>query len=275
MANNPLQKFFRQPKIFIKLPSKGKYYSPGVITGDTDKLPVFGMTGMDEILIKTPDALITGESTVKVVESCCPWINDAWELSNLDLELILAAIRIATYGNAITMSSVCEHCETENEYNLELTKIIDYYNHISFDSNAVLKDIVIKLKPLCYKEVTHFSQKNFELRQQLDTAAQLPDVEERSKTLATLYEAYGNLQIEVYSANIEAVEVGATIVNERAFINEWLANTEKSIFDQLKSHIDKNTKLWETPPQVAHCDSCGKENILNIALDHSAFFATA
>jgi len=275
MANNPLQKFFRQPKIFINLPSKGQYNNPGEITGDVTKLPVYGMNGMDEILIKTPDALLTGESTVKVIESCCPSITDGWTVSNLDLELILAAIRIATYTNSITVGHTCEHCQTENEYDLELSKIIDYYNHITFDSRAVLKDVVVKLRPLCYKEVTEFSQRNFELRQKLESAATIEDSVEKSKEMSRLYEAYGSLQVEVYSANITAIEVGSTIVNERAFINEWLVNTEKSTFDQIKVHIDKNTQLWETPPQLAQCESCGKENTLRVALDHSSFFATA
>ena len=83
------------------------------------------------------------------------------------------------------------------------------------------------------------------------------------------------LQVEVYSANIDTIEVGTTVVNERSFINEWLVNTEKSTFDQIKEHIDKNTKLWDTPPQVAQCENCGKENTLLIALDHSSFFANA
>ena len=28
---NPLSKYFRQPKIYLRLPSKGKFYPPGVI----------------------------------------------------------------------------------------------------------------------------------------------------------------------------------------------------------------------------------------------------
>jgi len=275
MANNPLQKFFRQPKIFISLPSKGKYNNPGEITGDVTRLPVYGMTGMDEILIKTPDALITGESTVKVIESCCPWISSGWALSNLDLDLVLAAIRIATYTNSITVGHTCEHCQTENEYDLDLSKIVDYYNHITFDERAVLKDVVLKLRPLTYEQVTVFGQRNFELRQQLEAAMQIKDDVERVKETSRLFEGYGVLQVEVYSSNISVIEVGSTIVNERAFINEWLANSEKSTFDQIKDHLDKNKKLWDTPPQLAQCDSCGKENTLRIALDHAAFFANA
>jgi hypothetical protein len=275
MANNPLQKYFRQPKIFIKLPSNGVYTKPGVITGDPNNMAVYGMTGMDEIIIKTPDALITGESTVKVIESCCPNITNAWEVSNLDLDLILTSIRIATYGNKITISHKCEHCETDNEYELELNVLVDHYNHLAFDNKAVLKDVVVRLQPLTYKQVTEFSQKNFQLRQQLNQANAIENEDDRTKEVSRIYTDFGKLQTEVYSANIEAIEAGNQVVTERPFINEWLENSEKESFDQIRNQIDNNTDATKTPPQRVECDNCHKENVLSIVLDHSTFFATA
>ena len=40
---NPLQKYFRQPKIYVQLPSKGLYYPPGTLAGDYTNVPVFAM----------------------------------------------------------------------------------------------------------------------------------------------------------------------------------------------------------------------------------------
>jgi hypothetical protein len=275
MANNPLQKYFRQPKIFIKLPSNGVYTKPGVITGDPANMAVYGMTGMDEIIIKTPDALITGESTVKVIESCCPNITNGWDISNLDLDLILTSIRIATYGNKITIGHKCEHCSTDNEYELELNVLVDHYNHLVFDNKAVLKDVVVRLQPLTYKQVTEFGQKNFQLRQKLNQTKDIENEEDRTKEVSRIYAEFGKLQTEVYSANIEAIEAGNQVVTERPFINEWLENSEKESFDQIRNQIDNNTDLTKTPPQRVECDNCHKENTLSIVLDHSTFFATA
>ena len=72
MSQNPLQQYFRQPKIYVKLPSQGMYSKPGAIAGDINGLPVYGMTGMDEIIMKTPDSLLSGESIAQVIKSCCP-----------------------------------------------------------------------------------------------------------------------------------------------------------------------------------------------------------
>ena len=58
MENNPLQKYYRQPKIYLDLPSKGNFYPKGAIEGDPSKLPVFGMTAMDEIMFKNSRCFI-------------------------------------------------------------------------------------------------------------------------------------------------------------------------------------------------------------------------
>lgn len=91
---NPLQKYYRQPKLFLSLPSKGLYYEQGNLKGDYTNMPIFGMTGMDEIIFKTPDALFNGEASSKVIESCCPYISDARTMPSIDVDAVLVAIQI-------------------------------------------------------------------------------------------------------------------------------------------------------------------------------------
>ena len=59
------------------------------------------MTARDEIIFKTPDALMNGQGMVDVIQSCIPEIKDAWQISNYDLDTILIALRIATYGETM------------------------------------------------------------------------------------------------------------------------------------------------------------------------------
>jgi len=68
-SHNPLKKYFRQPKIYISLPSQGKFYPDGSIEmTENGELPVYSMTAKDEMIIKTPDALLNGSSTVEVIQ---------------------------------------------------------------------------------------------------------------------------------------------------------------------------------------------------------------
>ena len=81
---NPLGKYYRQPQIYIKLPSGGRYYPKEVYTPtETGEIPILPMTAKDEMAFKTPDAMINGQSTVDVIKSCVPNLLDPWKMVNL------------------------------------------------------------------------------------------------------------------------------------------------------------------------------------------------
>jgi len=272
VAHNPLQQYFRQAKIYIKLPSQGIYNKPDVIKGDVTSLPVFGMTGMDEIIMKTPDSLLTGESTVQVIKSCCPSITDPWDLSVLDTDLIFSAIRIATYGNLMDVSHTCSQCNTDNDYSLDLTRIIEYFSSCHYDNKIVLDNMVIKTQPLTYKQSSGFSVKNFGLRQRLSQAEQIEDQQQQQTMVNQLFKELAVIQNELYMLSVESVEIDTTVVTERGHIKEWLENCDKKIFDAIKDQIEKNKTTWTTPSFPVKCENCGHETNIRVDLDQSNFF---
>lgn len=275
MVNNPLSQFFRQPKIYISLPSRGIYNNLGTLQGDPLSLPVFGMTGMDEILLKTPDALMTGESTVKVIESCCPSIKSAWDVSTLDTNLILIAIRIATFGDELKVGQVCSKCKTENEYDIKLTSLIDHYASFKYDNKLVLKDLTIMIRPLTYQESTAFSIKNFELQQKISQIDSIATQADRNALISQLFEDLSFLQRDLFMQSIESINVNGQLVTEREFITEWLNNCDQSYYDNIKKHLNMTKDSMQIPPYVVQCSECGSENKVTIDLDESSFFEKA
>ena len=125
-SNNPLQQYFRQPAIYIKLPSAGQFYPPGTLNmTDTGELPVLPMTAIDEITYRTPDALFNGQATVNVIESCLPNIVNGWAVPAMDVDAILIAIRIASYGHEMELTSTCPACRHESDYGIDLRVFLD------------------------------------------------------------------------------------------------------------------------------------------------------
>ena len=275
MANNPLQQYFRQPKIFVSLPSQGVYYTPGVINGDPTRLPIFGMTGMDEILFKTPDALLAGESTAKVISSCCPSITDPWEVSLVDLDLILSAIRIATFGNSLNVGHKCSKCGTDHDYSLDLARFIEHYSSCEYDNRVVLDTLSVVIRPLNYRQNTEFALRNFGVQQKLYQISNLTDVEATQKANAELFEELTTLRNEIFIAGIESIDTGKTVVTEREFIKEWVANVDLELVERIRDHVEKNRERWVPPAQTVKCDACGHEDQVRIELDQSNFFAKA
>jgi len=273
--NNPLQKYFRQPKIYITLPSQGMYYSGDAVDNAIGQLPVMSMTGMDELLLKTPDALMNGEATIRVIQSCVPNIKNAWEICNLDLDMLLVAIRIATYGSNMGIEHNCPNCGTENEYNVDLMSLIDHFSKCKYDNKVTIDELTISIRPLDYKTMTEFNLKNFELQRQLRQSLNLEDEDAKSKIIAELYEKLAIIQNESYIASIESVQAPQTVVDERAFIAEWIINSEKSMFDAIKQQIEKNNQTWRVPDMQVKCESCEHDSAVAIQMDQSNFFVDA
>lgn len=275
MSQNPLQQFFRQPKIYISLPSHGIYNKPGTIQGDVEHIAVYGMTGMDEILLKTPDALLTGESTKNAIKSCCPSIKDVEDLCVLDLDTVLAAIRIATYGNTLSITHTCAKCSEENEYDIELPTILDHYSNCKYDNKVVLDGLTVKLKPLTYQETTDFSIRNFQNQQRLSQLDMVEQDEERKKMMNDIYQNAVMLNHEVFLETIESVDVGNTVVSERQYIVEWIEKCDREVTDKIKDHIKNNREAWSSPKHEVECAECKNKTSITLDLDLSNFFANA
>lgn len=273
MSNfNPLQKYFRQPKLFISLPSKGLYYEQGAIQGDVSKVPIFAMTGMDELIMKTPDSLFNGEATVKLIESCCPYIVDAHKVPSIDLDVLLVAIRMATYGKDMSIEHTCTNCGTENDFAIDLTSVMDHYADKQFDNRLTVdEEITINFKPLSYEEMTKVNLENFKLQKMLGQIADV-DVDRRQQVMDDIYSKLADIQVNVFLTAIESVQIPNVLVTEKEHIREWLANTSREHYTLIKSKLEKNKDIWEMPKQKVVCGNCSTENAIEVVMDQSSFF---
>lgn len=273
--HNPLQKYFRQPKIFVQLPSKGLFYEPGALQGDYNNVPVFGMTGMDEIIMKTPDALFNGEATVKIIESCCPYIKDASEMPSIDVDAMLVAVRIATYGNDMDVTHTCPNCSTENDFAVDLQRILDYFGGLSFDGKIKIDDLTITIRPLKYSEITKFNVENYKLQKmlyQLSKAETTGDDEQVQKVQDEIYKRISEMQLELFITSIENVQLPDSIVDNTEMIDEFLKNSDRKFFKTIKEKLEANKNKWEMPAQNVTCTNCGHESQVKITLDQADFF---
>lgn len=110
MADNVLKKYFRQVKASANLPSRGWWYDEDLIDAKPEAIPVLGYTAADELMLLTPDKLITGESTYDIIRSCVPSIKDPKKLVKIDIDALMVAIKIATSGNIYSFSCKCPLC---------------------------------------------------------------------------------------------------------------------------------------------------------------------
>ena len=272
--SNPLEKYYRQPKVYLSLPSKGKYYPNGSIDGEPLNLPVFGMSAMDEIIFKTPDALFTGESVASCIRSCIPGIKDPWSMPQIDLDSALIAIRVATYGQYMDSEYSCKKCKAENTVQLDLSATLDYFSQLKFADTIDMYPLTVIIRPFTYKEQTELSIQQYELRKiLLQTVEAEKDKEAKNALLNEFYGKLNKYKAEAFKKQIVEVQADDMRVESKEHINEWINNSDKGFFDKLQKHVEDRNKIWRIQPQKSACTECGEENTVNFNLDNSDFFA--
>jgi hypothetical protein len=271
---NPLQKYYRQPKIYISLPSKGNYYSEGSFDGDPENMPVFAMTGMDELIMKTPDALFNGEATVKLIESCCPFIKNAKEVPSIDIDVILAAIRMATFGETLSITHKCKNkdCESFNDYDINLQGFIDHYSSLKFNNKLELGELVVYFKPLNYGQLSKINIETFTLNQMLKQLQSSNNLEQYQEKIDEIYTQIGYNQVETFLESIDYIQTPDGIVNDREQIQDWVANCDREYYNSIKTHLTDIKSHWRPLEHDLECPECGQQDKTNIVLDQSHFF---
>ena len=162
-TSNPLQKYFRQPKLHVRLPSGGKYYPPGALDlPESGEVAIYPLTAKDELLLKTPDSLMNGTATADVIKSCVPQIKQPWYMPSLDVDALIMAIRIATYGENMTITVKVPNAGNEKDFTIDLNSVMAPLMSATYADTIKLNDMTITLRPLMYSEFTKDALRSFE-----------------------------------------------------------------------------------------------------------------
>lgn len=257
MDNNPLRQYFRRPAVYIKLPSEGKSYAPGVVDlPETGELPVYPMTAIDEITTRTPDALFNGTAIVELIKSCVPNIKDPWNITGDDIDAILIGIRAASNGDTLDIDSTCPNCEETGTYGLNLISVLSSLKGGAYDEIVDLGDLKIKLRPLTYKEMNESATRQFEIQRTFSQVNMIEDAEQREKLGVQALEQITELTMNLLSYTIEYIETPTTKVDEKPFILDFLKNCDRNLYTQLRDKSGELKAMTEIQPMEIECPSC-------------------
>jgi len=280
---NPLAGFMRQPKIYIRLPSGGEFWPAGSLDKtENGEYPVYSMTAKDELMLKVPDALMNGQAVTSVIEHCVPAIKNAWHVPNIDLDVILIAIRIATYGETMTVPVVLGD-STDLEYGLNLNLLMDtLMGQIKWETAiSVSPDLTVHIRPINYKQMTESALKTFETQKIFDAVSNqdLPDAE-KAKVFNESFDKLNQITIGIVNNSVFAIESSAGTTDNPKHIQEFMENTDKEIFDAVKKQIEnqresnsiKPLKI-QTTDQMREAGITEDEIEIPLVFDASYFFA--
>lgn len=272
-----LNSYKRQAKLYIDLPSGGKFYDESVITDSQFvQLPVYGMTAADEIKLKTPDALFSGLATAEIIKSCVPAIIEPSKLVRYDIEYILLAIKIASEGDKWNLESACPKCNHENGLEIDLGIMLSSYDNLPVDHSFVMNDLIFHLAPITYKSLTDIGLALYVLQRQLfqinqDTTMSNDD---KQNTLNKIILDIAKLNNKATISYITKISDQDNNETNPEIISDFIENNEVAFTKKILEEVANFTIKWQMPSVNITCQNseCLHEYKTKMDLDYTSFF---
>ena len=242
---------------------------------ENEELPVYPLTSKDEIMLRTPDALMNGQAVVDVIHSCLPNVKNAWAMPSIDIDTALIALRIASYGHAMDFTHTCTKCNEEHTYSMDLRHLMSTIKMPDFETPAEFQGLRIQFRPNNYREITLINQTSYEINRQTQAIdANQIEGEGRATYIASTMQRVidmGNDALVNSTISIEDLSSG-TVTTDREFIKEFFNNIDRKLFTSIQESLIERSKDANIKPQEATCQSCGEPITLNILFDYANFF---
>ena len=258
LPQNPLLLKIRIPGETFRMPSGGIFYddnelSDGVENGEVHILP---MTTIDEIIMKTPDKLFTGEAITEVFSRCIPQILKPMNLLTKDVDFLLVCLRKLSYGQQfeIKWKHDCDDAK-ENNYNISLDPFIS--NAKSIDPTRITNDYTL-----------HFDETD-------QTVHLRPP---RFIDVLKLYQAVGDEETDAeelrdkVTASVVGVIRDVDGISDPDLIIEWLKAVPVKFIHDINKAIEKMGDWGPNFDTPLECKDCGEKITIPTPLNPIAFF---
>ena len=254
---NPLLDRVRMPGETFTLPSGGLFYTNGELSSEitSAEVHIYPMTALDEIIIKTPDKLFSGDAVKEIFGRCVPGVLKPTELLAKDVDYILMCLRKVTFGETMDLeyTHTCKDAE-EHTYNVEITHLIQGSKKIdptTMDKKYQLKlenDQIVKFQPIRFIDYVQLMQIN----------------EDEKLTPERLK--------EVMFTSISNVVTAVDEVTDKKMILQWLDKLTARWIRDISTKIGETAEWGPTFETGIVCKDCDKPVTITTPLNPIAFF---
>lgn len=301
--NNPLLDDARTSgairEVSIQLPSLGRFYDFDQVFKegtDVEDLPVGTVSIMDEHRFSDPLLLATGDAIPKMIKHICPDITNPGMLAEVDVEAILLATRLASYGDTMKLKHRCSNpgvqedgspvCQHENNMNVNIEEFIMRYGALDFLDEFMLPldDLKhkVQLRPVPYSRSIEIMMNMIKSNREFE---KIGDVETDdmvfSKEVIDQYVKVFDTTIETSLASlVDSILFVETSKGQRVFdsdtIRDYLLNIPAALVKRIQDRGTELTKKLKQIPEIKYnCEKCGYENVVYLQMDAQQLFSQA
>lgn len=272
---NPLSSYYRNKEIYVKLPTGGKWLKNNPKLTFDGEIGVQPMTMSDEMILTIPDALYNGQAIFQLLSSIVPDIEDPYEISMPDVDVLLLASRAASIDKNMSVESKCPHCENSNVYEIDLAQVLSNVKLTSEETQIELDGLVVELKP---NTLAAANAGNIQIAESAKALTALRESELGEETNQAYKDAIARAsasKIAMISDGVVSVTMpDGTVVDEVQHIADWLSHTNKKtieLLQQTQNQLNNNGLNKSFQFDCAEED-CGKTFTGDVNFNPSFFF---
>lgn len=276
---NPLQKYMRHADTYVRIPSNGYFNEDDTYPFSPNReIGIAAMTAYDELLLKTPDAMLNGESIVKIIESCVPGIRNVRLLPIPDISVILLGIKMASYGDKMEFQATCPKCQNNNHFESSLQEVLAT---MKFHEESYVVDLSSKLKvsvkPHTYESSVKQALFNFNESQILkiltdDTVPQEKQIDTYTESMKKMAVLLTELTAESIISVLDPNGIPMDVTREQIF--EWITNIPKHDAKAIQKKIEEINIVGIDATQKVFCgnEECKHKWKSQIGFNPTDFF---
>ena len=274
LENNPLRQYFRRPSIYFKLPSGGRGYPPGIVNiPENGELPVYPMTAIDEMTVRTPDGLFNGDAINSLIKSCIPAVLEPWKLSTFDVDACIIAIKAAADNGKMEITTECPACSEDTKFDINLMPLLNEISPLDYNEILKIGDLDIKFKSIMYADTNEMNLLQFQIQKTLYSLDQITeDSDQKQQIMTDAIKQMNDLVLRMVSKSIEYIQTPETKVTDLAFIQDFLSNCERSTNALIKDTSVRLREKNEMKPLDVTCPHCKHQYKQKVVLNATDFF---
>lgn len=255
---NPLLAKAKLPGRIFQLPSRGIFYKNGELddTVKQGEIHVQPLSAMDEIIMKNPDQLFSGQAVEQVYRTCVRGVNKPTELLAKDVDAIMLFLRTVTYGPTFeyTVKHECKDAK-EHSYVADIDQMIAQLKMIDPTTVDAVYQVElqnhqhVKLRPNRYAQVIELIKHN------------------QGKVELTVEDQKFNFRT-MLSGMIESVDD----ITDPKLIAEWIDALQSTFTSRLTSKLDEVNNWGPSMKWNTTCKDCGEVFEVELPINPVSFF---
>lgn len=255
---NPLLQNLKLPGRIFQLPSRGMFYKNGELASNITggEIHIHAMSAMDEINMKNPDQLFSGDAVKEVFTKCANGILNPAQLLSKDVDAIMLFLRTVTYGPEYEFTTIhtCEDAKTHSyvanvDQMINDMKMVDPTTIEAMLTISLPNGQVVKLQPSRYQQVID-----------------LIKVNENKKEISAK-DQQENLKMMLCNL-IESVDG----ISNKEQIAEWISAVEATAVNRIAEKIDVINDWGPSLVWKVQCKDCGEPFDVEIPINPVSFF---